>query len=89
LKYDPRPALQAIQSKILRFFIDRDIFELDVGSASKLWDDPAVLKILKKQHPDGSWPDKNAKKHMGCPYQLPNGRDLSKFKNFNFKANHR
>ena len=64
LKYDPRPSLQTIQSKNLRFFIDRDIFELDVGSASKLWDDPAVLKILKKQLPDGSWPDKNAKKHV-------------------------
>jgi len=39
----------------IEYFTCRDLLEEEVGQINRLWQLPAVLKILKKQQDDGFW----------------------------------
>ncbi len=67
LKYNPLVPLQSTNNPAIQFFVQRDLLDVQGLSVEKLWTLPAVEKILRKQQPDGSWPDKNKKKHANSP----------------------
>lgn len=70
-KYDPiKPLLESEDDAII-YFTKRDLLEEKVGPIDSVWDLNEVLKILKKQLEDGSWPTKGQKnKHSGVKYPL-------------------
>ena len=67
LKYDPLTPLQSTKNPAIRFFIERDLLDNKDLSVEMLWTLPEVERILRKQQSDGSWPDKNKKKHVNSP----------------------
>ncbi len=67
LKYDPLAPLRSVTNPAIQFFVQRDLLDVPNLAVEKLWTLPAVEKLLRKQQPDGSWPDKNRKKHVGSP----------------------
>jgi hypothetical protein len=66
-RYNPISPLLSANSIPLQYFIKRDLLEEKVNSIKSLWELPEPKKILSKQLVDGSWPDKNAKKHIDSP----------------------
>ncbi|MBN1567810.1 MAG: hypothetical protein JXA73_08170 [Acidobacteria bacterium] len=55
LKYDPIKPLLASENAAIIYFAQRDLLDRDVGSIEAVWNLPQVVKIIKKQQPDGSW----------------------------------
>jgi hypothetical protein len=70
LKIDPLSSLLSSGDAALVYFTRRDLFGEDPGPVERLWELPAVQKILKKQLPDGSWPRSGEKKHPAINYGL-------------------
>jgi len=54
--YDPLPVLLSSGNPAISFFARRDLMDEKTEDVNTLWHLPEVLKILKKQQPDGSWP---------------------------------
>jgi hypothetical protein len=54
----------------LRYFARRDLLDEKVGPAHSLWELPQVLRILRKQQGDGSWPRSGKPKHAAINYRL-------------------
>lgn len=67
LKFDPLPGFENVNHPALQYFIKRDLLNEPVDSIQTLWTLPEPKKILTKQLPNGSWPDKSAKKHINSP----------------------
>jgi hypothetical protein len=55
LKVDPVPTLLSCGNPAIEYFTRRDLSSEEVDPIADLWNLPAVLKILKKQHDNGSW----------------------------------
>lgn len=70
LNFDPIEPLLSQESEALVYFVRRDLLDENVGPVQRLWQLPEVLKILKKQQPDGSWPRVGVKEHTGVNYPL-------------------
>jgi hypothetical protein len=70
LKFDPVPALLSSKNEALVYFVRRDLLGENAGPIQRLWQLPEVLKILKKQLADGSWPRPGEKKHPAINYRL-------------------
>jgi hypothetical protein len=56
LKIDPVPALLAAGDPALTFFVRRDLLGERAGPVTALWSLPDVVRLLKRQRDDGSWP---------------------------------
>ncbi len=71
LKVDPVPALLGSEDPALRFFVKRDLVDLDAGPIEVVWELAGPKKILKHQLVNGAW-DRSAgkKKHKAINYQL-------------------
>jgi hypothetical protein len=67
LTVNPLPNLLNSNNQLIIYFAERDLLEKAVKPIETIWNLPEAQKILKKQQPDGSWPDKTAKKHIGSP----------------------
>jgi len=67
LKYDPLAPFQTMSNPAIQFFVQRDLQDIRNLSVESLWTLPAVEKILRKQLPNGSWPDKSKQKHVNSP----------------------
>jgi hypothetical protein len=86
---NPLPLLLNCKNPLIIYFTERDLLGKSVKPIETIWSLPEAQKILKKQQPDGSWPDKTAKKHIGSPtdYNLVetyrNLRDLIEIYGFN------
>ncbi len=63
LNHDPIPPLLASGDEALIYFTRRDLLGEDPGQLERLWQLPGVVKILKKQQPDGSWLRPGENKH--------------------------
>lgn len=70
LKYDPVKPLVASTNAAIVFFAKRDLLGQDVGSIEAIWNLPEVLKITRKQRPDGSWKSGKNKPDSGCRAEL-------------------
>lgn len=71
LRFDPIPALRKSENEVLQYFVQRDLLGIEVYPISRLWQLPAVYKILEKQLPDGSWDCSILrKKHNAINYNL-------------------
>lgn len=70
LKVDPLPALLSREDTALRYYVRRDLLEEDPGPVERLWELPAVQKMLRKQLPDGSWPRQGENQHPAIRYGL-------------------
>ena len=68
--FDPIPPLLSSGDAALIYFVQRDLLEESAESIEQLWRLPGVLKILKKQLGDGSWPRSGVAKHPAINYQL-------------------
>lgn len=55
LRYDPTIPLLASGNRSLAWFARRDLCGEQTGDITTLWSEPAALKILKGQKPNGSW----------------------------------
>lgn len=55
LRLDPLPFLLGAHDPAITFWTKRDLLGEDPGPVQALWNLPAVVKILRKQLPDGSW----------------------------------
>jgi hypothetical protein len=55
LRYDPLPPLLSSGNDALRYFVGRDLLGEDVEPVEKLWRDPRVGAIVRRQRDDGSW----------------------------------
>jgi len=55
LPINPLSSLAAEGSACMLYFIRRDLLDEPAGSIDELWDNPAAVKILHRQQPDGSW----------------------------------
>ena len=67
LEYDPLAHLQSTGNPAIQFFVQRDLLDNQTLSVETLWALPGAERILRKQQSDGSWPDKNKKKHANSP----------------------
>ncbi|RDE13181.1 MAG: hypothetical protein C4K48_08885 [Candidatus Thorarchaeota archaeon] len=67
LEYDPLAHLQSVSNPAIQFFVQRDLLDNRDLSVEKLWTLPGAEKVLRRQQPNGSWPDKNKKKHANSP----------------------
>ncbi len=67
LKYDLFAYFTTISNPFVQYFVRRDLQELPVDPVEHLWSHPNVTHILRKQQPDGSWPDRNPRKHKNSP----------------------
>jgi hypothetical protein len=63
LKFDPLPALLSPDDPALRYFVQRDLLEQDIGPVQQLWSLAGAQKILKKQLLNGSWSRSGENKH--------------------------
>jgi hypothetical protein len=70
-KYNPIKPLRDSNNKAIIYFTKRDLLEKELGNIEYIWDLPEVIKILKKQLDDGSWPTKRKiHKISGVKYPL-------------------
>lgn len=70
LRYDPaRPLLESDDEAIV-YFARRDLQGEDVVPIERVWELPAVRKILRRQQPDGSWKPGKKAKSPGVKYPL-------------------
>ncbi len=67
LKFNPLVPFRTVENPAIQFFVQRDLLDVPNLSVEQLWTLPTVEKILHKQQPDGSWPDKNMKRHANSP----------------------
>ncbi|MBN1537222.1 MAG: hypothetical protein JW908_10865 [Anaerolineales bacterium] len=79
LKIDPIPALLASNSQAICYYSRRDLLNEPSGEIQTLWQLPGVLKILKKQLPDGSWTRSGENKHPAINIHL-----IETFRHFRF-----
>ncbi len=70
LTFDPLPALLSKGDSAIKYFVERDLLDLEVDSIQKLWNLPEPKKILNKQLPDGSWPRTDKKQYPAVKHQL-------------------
>ena len=70
LTFVPISTLENKGNSAIRYFVERDLLDLDVDSIQKLWVLPEPIKILKKQLLDGSWPRTDKKQHPAVKHQL-------------------
>lgn len=68
LRIDPVPALLSSGNEAVAWFARRDLLGEPVASLNYVWELPPVLKLLKKQLPDGSWPPAGKKKPVYPDY---------------------
>lgn len=55
LAVSPIPALLADDDPAVRFFVQRDLLDEDVGSVEALWQLPGALRLVRKQGMNGAW----------------------------------
>lgn len=55
LSTNPLSALLARHDLALNYFVQRDLAEAVVGTIQTLWELPEALRLIGKQHADGSW----------------------------------
>jgi hypothetical protein len=55
LKYDPIPALLAVEDKAVTFFVERDLLDNASQLQESLWNLPIAREIVAKQQKDGAW----------------------------------
>jgi hypothetical protein len=55
LRIDPLPNLLSSENEALRYFVNRDLLDEEVGPVDALWELAQVAKVLRKQQEDGSW----------------------------------
>jgi hypothetical protein len=55
LRYDPLPALLAGQDEALSYWVRRDLLGEAVPEPDRLWQNPVVIRLGRKQQADGSW----------------------------------
>jgi hypothetical protein len=55
LQYDPIKPLLDSKDDAVEYFTRRDLLDEAVGPIERVWELPAVKKILRKQQADGSW----------------------------------
>ena len=55
LRTDPVPPLLSSGNEALEFFVRRDLLGEEAGPVERLWELPAVGRILRRQREDGSW----------------------------------
>ncbi len=79
LTYDPIPLLLSSGDEALIYFTRRDLLGEDPGPVDRLWQLPAVKKILRKQQPDGSWTRTRENKHPAVKVEL-----VETFRQFRF-----
>jgi hypothetical protein len=60
LRYDPIAPLLSSGDDVVVYFTRRDLLSEDAGPIETVWESPALLKLLKRQQPDGSWKGKKA-----------------------------
>ena len=70
LTFDPIASLLEKGNSAIRYFVERDLLNLEVNSIQNLWNLPEPTKILKKQLPDGSWPRTNKNQHPAVRHEL-------------------
>lgn len=70
LEFDPLSPLLASGDEALAFFTRRDLLGEDPGPVHRLWELPAVRKLLHQQQVDGSWPPHGENKHPAINYAL-------------------
>jgi hypothetical protein len=70
LRFDPIPPLLSADDEALQYFVKRDLLEEEVEPIDRLWQLPEVLKILEKQHADGSWIRHGERKDTAINYHL-------------------
>jgi hypothetical protein len=70
LKFDPLTPLLASGDEALVYFTRRDLLGEDPGPVERLWSSPGMLKLLKKQLPDGSWLRPGGEKHPAVNVRL-------------------
>jgi hypothetical protein len=68
--FDPIAPLLSSGNEAIIYFVQRDLLNVFVGPIDQLWQLPGVLKILKKQLGDGSWPRSGEEKHPAINYHL-------------------
>lgn len=79
LKYNSLPLLLSNGNEALEFNTRRDLLDEQVGFTQQFWLLPGLLKILKKQLPDGSWTRSGENKHPAININL-----IETFRNFRF-----
>ena len=55
LRFDPLPAMRSSGNVALVYFVNRDLLYEDPCPVERLWELPAVARILRTQRADGSW----------------------------------
>ncbi|MFX1326532.1 MAG: hypothetical protein ACFE91_00110 [Promethearchaeota archaeon] len=55
LNFDPFIKFLSTNNEILQYFVKRDLLVEEVGSIEEIWELTSVLRIINKQHEDGSW----------------------------------
>jgi hypothetical protein len=72
LKINPIEPLLLTQNPALRYFVERDLMNKQVGLIETLWNLPEPQKIIHKQLSDGSWmyPGNPANNRLGTNYFL-------------------
>lgn len=61
LQHNPIEPLLSSQDDAIVYFTQRDLLGNETGPLESIWGLPDVLKMIRKQQPDGSW--RSAKKH--------------------------
>lgn len=70
LTFDPIKPLLRKGISAIRYFVERDLLDLEVETIQTLWNLSEPQKILKKQLPDGSWPRTDKKQYPAVKHQL-------------------
>jgi hypothetical protein len=70
LMYDPLSPLESSGNEALLYYVRRDLLGKRAGPVEPLWQLPAVQKILRKQHPNGSWPWAAPEKHPAVNHRI-------------------
>jgi hypothetical protein len=70
LTFDPITPLLEKGNSAIRYFVERDLLDLEGETIRTLWNLSEPQKILKKQLPDGSWPRTDKKQYPAVKHQL-------------------